>query len=73
MFVGCQLIPTVISRLFVDEEKQIARQTAALLGLSNKQEGFNDRDAKMAMAFGELAAIALNNSRLLESCWLGIS
>jgi len=38
-----------------------------LLGLANKQEGFTEQDARMATAFGELAAVALLNSRALES------
>lgn len=36
-----------------------------LLGLANKPGGFTDQDALMAAAFGELAAIALRNSRNL--------
>lgn len=38
-----------------------------LLGLANKQGGFTDEDARMALAFAELAAIALSNSRSLEA------
>jgi PAS domain S-box-containing protein len=38
-----------------------------LLGLANKPGGFTENDAKMASAFGRLAAIALLNSRTLES------
>lgn len=38
-----------------------------LLGLSNKPGGFIENDIRMASAFGELAAIALQNSRMLES------
>ncbi|MFH2095738.1 MAG: PAS domain S-box protein, partial [Bacteroidota bacterium] len=34
-----------------------------LLGLSNKAGGFTDNDARLAGAFGELASIALRNSR----------
>jgi len=37
-----------------------------LLGLGNKPGGFTERDAKIAAIFGELAAIALNNSRMLQ-------
>jgi PAS domain S-box-containing protein len=36
-----------------------------LLGLANKPGGFTDDDARMAAAFGELAAIALRNSQNL--------
>lgn len=38
-----------------------------LLGLANKPEGFNDKDVRMAGAFGELAAVSLINSRTLQS------
>jgi len=38
-----------------------------LLGLANKPGGFTDDDLRMASAFGELAAIALRNSRTLEA------
>lgn len=38
-----------------------------LIGLANKPGGFTPHDAKMAAAFGEFAAIALRNTRLLES------
>ena len=41
--------------------------TGGLLGLANKPGGFNGNDARMASAFGELAAIALRNSRTLEA------
>jgi PAS domain S-box-containing protein len=38
-----------------------------LLGLANKPGGFTEEDARMAAAFGELAAIALHNSRIMET------
>lgn len=38
-----------------------------LLGLANKPGGFDRSDARIAATFGELAAIALKNSRTLES------
>jgi PAS domain S-box-containing protein len=38
-----------------------------LLGLANKPGGFTDHDARMASAFAELVAIALFNSRTLDS------
>ncbi len=38
-----------------------------LLGLANKPGGFTENDVRMASAFGDLAAIALFNSRTLES------
>jgi signal transduction histidine kinase len=46
----------------------IEGKTVGLLGLANKPEDFTGNDARMATAFGELAAIALLNSRALE--WL---
>ncbi len=42
-------------------------QTIGLLGLGNKPGGFTDHDATLAATFGELVAIALRNSRTLES------
>jgi len=41
-----------------------------LFGLANKPSGFNDDDVKLAAIFAEIAAIALKNSHLLESCEL---
>ncbi|MBI1749114.1 MAG: MEDS domain-containing protein [Acidobacteria bacterium] len=38
-----------------------------ILGLANKPGGFDDHDARLAGAFGVLAAVALLNSRTLES------
>jgi len=45
----------------------IEQKVVGLLGLANKQGGFTENDARMATAFGELAAVALRNSRALES------
>ena len=45
----------------------IEGRAVGLLGIANKPGGFCDRDARMAEAFGELAAIALQNSRTLEA------
>lgn len=45
----------------------IEEKAMGVLGIANKPGGFNDNDARMASAFGELAAIALRNSRILES------
>lgn len=42
-------------------------RVVGLLGLANKPGGFTQNDAEMATAFGRLAAIALSNSRMLES------
>ena len=38
-----------------------------LLGLANKAGGFNQDDLRMASGFGEIAAVALKNSRTLEA------
>jgi signal transduction histidine kinase len=46
----------------------IEGKTVGLLGLANKADDFTDNDARMATAFGELAAIALLNSQALA--WL---
>ena len=42
-------------------------RTAGLLGLANKPGGFTDGDARLSAAFGEMAAVALRNSRNLEA------
>ncbi len=44
----------------------INEKTVGIIGLANKATDFNDNDAKMATGFGELAAIALQNSRNLD-------
>jgi GAF domain-containing protein len=41
-------------------------KTVGIIGLANKATDFNDNDAKMATGFGELAAIALQNSRNMD-------
>ncbi len=41
-------------------------KTVGLLGLANKPSDFTDADAEIATVFGELAAIALANSRYLD-------
>lgn len=38
-------------------------KTVGIMGLANKDSDFNDDDARIAGGFGELAAIALKNSR----------
>ena len=45
----------------------IGGEVLAMLALANKPGGFNDNDLGMASAFSELAAVALLNSRTLES------
>ncbi len=42
-------------------------KTVGLLSLANKPQGFTENDARMASAFGELASIALLNSRTLDA------
>ncbi len=42
-------------------------QAIGLIGLANKPAPFTDADAQVAKAFGDLAAIALINSRTLDS------
>ena len=44
----------------------IEGQVVGVIGLANKQGGFTERDAQMATGFGEIASIALANSRNLE-------
>ena len=45
----------------------IEKKVVGLLGIANKPGGFNESDARLVSGFGELAAIALLNSRRLES------
>lgn len=44
----------------------IDEKTVGIIGLANKATNFDDNDAKLATGFGELAAIALQNSRNLD-------
>ncbi|MCL5291307.1 MAG: SpoIIE family protein phosphatase [Actinobacteria bacterium] len=44
----------------------VDRKAVGLMGIANKPGGFTDEDAEMASSFGELAAVALQNSRTLE-------
>ena len=44
----------------------IEGKTVGIMGLANKPSDFTDADAEIATAFGELAAIALANSRYLD-------
>jgi hypothetical protein len=41
-------------------------KAVGLIGLANKPEGFNENDTRIAGGFGELAAIALRNSKVVE-------
>jgi PAS domain S-box-containing protein len=45
---------------------KIEQRTVGVIGLANKLGGFTERDAEMAIAFGDLASIALVNSKMLE-------
>jgi PAS domain S-box-containing protein len=45
----------------------IDQKTVGIIGLANKPGGFTGRDANMTLAFGEIASIALINSRMLET------
>jgi GAF domain-containing protein len=44
----------------------IAGRTQGIMGLANKDGGFDRRDAELAGALGELCAVALRNSRTLD-------
>jgi GAF domain-containing protein len=44
----------------------IEQRAVGVIGLANKTGGFTKRDAKMAMAFGELASVAISNSQMLQ-------
>lgn len=45
----------------------IEGRVVGLMGLANKAGGFDDNDARLAGVLGELAAVALLNSRTLEA------
>lgn len=42
-------------------------KTVGIMGLANKPQDFDDNDRKLATGFGELAAIALRNSRQVDA------
>ncbi|MFH0896719.1 MAG: GAF domain-containing protein [Candidatus Bathyarchaeota archaeon] len=44
----------------------VNQKTVGVIGLANKPGGFNERDAQMALAFGEIASISLTNSQNLQ-------
>jgi len=44
----------------------IEKKAVGLIGLANKIGNFNDNDARLATAFGEIASVALQNSRTLD-------
>lgn len=45
----------------------IKKKAIGLIGIANKPGGFDEGDAQLMSAFGELAVIALYNSQMLES------
>jgi PAS domain S-box-containing protein len=62
MPAGHALLQNVLFAPLIIEGKVVG-----LLGLANKPGGFTENDARIASAFGEHAAIALINSRALET------
>jgi GAF domain-containing protein len=44
----------------------VKNKTVGIIGLANKDGDFTDFDASVAEAFGEIAAISLSNSRVLD-------
>ncbi|MGD0645838.1 MAG: PAS domain S-box protein [Candidatus Bathyarchaeia archaeon] len=43
----------------------IEKKVVGVIGLANKPAGFTERDTEMALAFGEIASVALANSQML--------
>ena len=44
----------------------IEEKAVGLIGLANKKDDFNNNDARLASGFGEIASVALQNSRTLD-------
>ena len=44
----------------------VDNKTVGTIGLANKPGGFSQHDARLALAFGKIASIALINSKMLE-------
>jgi GAF domain-containing protein len=44
----------------------IEGKTVGIMGLANKESHFTEKDATIATAFGEIAAIALQNSQIMD-------
>lgn len=44
----------------------VGEKVVGILGMANKPNGFSSKDAEIAAIFGELAALSLQNSRLIE-------
>lgn len=61
MPAGHVVLENVLFAPLINEDKAVG-----LLGIANKNGGFTDDDARMAEAFGEIASIALQNSRTLD-------
>ncbi len=55
-----QLMNVLFAPLIIEE------RAVGVIGLANKPGGFTKRDAQMAEGFGEIASVALANSRMLE-------
>ena len=45
----------------------LENKTVGIMGIANKPGGFTEKDAHLAAAFGDLAAVALDNTRMLEN------
>lgn len=56
-----QLLNVLFAPLIVEGK------AVGLLGIANKPGGFNEHDRTISMAFADIAAVALQNSRLWES------
>jgi GAF domain-containing protein len=56
----------VIMRNVMFAPLNIEGKTVGIIGLANKPSDFTDKDAGIASVFGELAAVALANSRYLD-------
>ena len=44
----------------------IEGKTVGIMGLANKKDDFTEHDSTLATAFGEIAALALRNSRVMD-------
>ncbi|MBI4774248.1 MAG: PAS domain S-box protein [Deltaproteobacteria bacterium] len=44
----------------------VHRKTVGVIGLANKETGFSELDAEIAMAFSDIAALSFHNSRTLD-------
>jgi PAS domain S-box-containing protein len=62
MPAGHARLDNVLFAPLIDEGKVIG-----LIGLANKPGGFTENDARLAMSFGEQAALAVKKSRIIEA------